>query len=128
MKIIITGLETGHKYHGPFIDHEHQSSNFEIGDWWVADLDMSLVRQSDALRMVNMFMDKFGWTGTFFTREDAERVLVNITGDDDKELSDEAWEYIKNSGPWKYIAEENGENGSNLVYEAVYEAIAKVAK
>ncbi len=73
---------------------------------------------------------KFGWSGTVFTRADAEQEWQNAQYDEttgltfDDPMPDEVWDLVVGSWEWrKGIPEMLCERGWPLVFDAVFNAV-----
>ncbi len=101
------------------------------------NFDAETVTEREAHQIFFTFARRFGWTGAYFTRADAEQEWENqvevwndsIDADSDDEkpiittLPDEAWEEIINNVWWKQMPARFGEDGNALVEYAVREAL-----
>ena len=84
----------------------------------------------EAIDIIIAIEQQFGFTGTTFTRSDAEMEWQNQqydpeTGETPKTpMPDDAWERVQQTWAWrKGISEITTERGWDLVYEAVSEAL-----
>lgn len=84
--------------------------------------------EDEALDIFHKMRTTFGWSGTFFTRADAElewRAQTTLTYELDGEpLPDEMWETIATTWAWrKGLIDVLTDRGWDLVYDAVHDAI-----
>lgn len=86
--------------------------------------------ENEALYLIVAIENQFGWAGTTFTREDAEREWQNQQYDPetgltpDTPMPDEAWELVQQQWEWrKGLGEILSERGWELVTAAVANAI-----
>ena len=96
----------------------------EIGTMNIDNLIESMT-EDEAIKLYFTLSNRFGWAGTFFTREDAEGEWQNQTDDDLSTMSalpDDVWERIQNTWYWrKGISEILTEHGWDIVHNAVWE-------
>lgn len=86
-------------------------------------IDISDMSEDDAIYLYHRLAHKFGWNGTFFTRQDAQD-SYNEYHNQDGDLSDELWERIRMTWYWrKGLDETLTERGWDLVHASVMEAI-----
>lgn len=92
----------------------------------------SVIREETAITLYHELAARFGWVGTFFTRDDAEtewqaQTRFDENGDEmnTAPMPDEVWENIQNEWYWRRgLSDTLTERGWELVYEAVNSAIA----
>jgi hypothetical protein len=78
------------------------------------------VTEDEANQIWQLLRDKFGWAGTFFSREDADAIFEE---DHDRSLTDAEWEKVTDSYYWrKGLVETITERGWDLVRAAVDDA------
>ena len=78
----------------------------------IADLS-----EDDAVRLSNLIDRKFGWTGTTFTRQDAEQEYRNIVEDDEAEIPEDYWDFVQDSYGWsRGLPEQLTERGWDFLY------------
>jgi hypothetical protein len=79
-------------------------------------LDNAEDGEGEAINLFHYLRERFGWTGTFMTREDVETVA-------ERKLTDEEWKRVEDTKPWRdwsSIVLETG--GWEPVYMALDEA------
>lgn len=81
----------------------------------------------EAIDIIIAIEQQFGFTGTTFTRADAEQEWRSQSGKPSYiAMPDDAWERIRQTWAWrKGINEITTERGWDLVYEAVSEALSE---
>ena len=84
--------------------------------------------EDEALSVLYRLQTQFGWTGTVFTRGDAEsdwqQSMPLSPGEEPGELPDELWTAIQTTWAWKKgIPEVLTERGWDLVADAVRDAL-----
>lgn len=86
-------------------------------------IDLEVITEDEAIRLYHHLSNRFGWNGTFFTRQDAQD-SYNDYHNKDGEMSDETWENVRMSWYWrKGLDEILTERGWDLVHTAVAEAL-----
>lgn len=87
------------------------------------------VTEDEAMALYHTLASRFGWSGTFFTREDAQEAWRNQQFDldtgltADAELPDDVWDAITSSWYWrKGLTDILTERGWQIIGEAVSEA------
>lgn len=86
-------------------------------------IDMATITEDEAIRLYHDMATKFGWRGSFFTREDAENSYNEYHGKEGA-MTDETWEKVLLSWYWRKGLEEiMTERGWDLVHDAVAEAM-----
>lgn len=89
----------------------------------MATIDVDTITEDEAISLYHKFSEKFGWAGTFFTREDAE-VSWNERYNQEGAMPKEAWEATADSYYWrKGLGDLLCEWGWDLVHQAVGEAV-----
>lgn len=73
---------------------------------------------------------QYGWSGTFFTKGDAEQAWNNYREDQaeefsaDEDIPEDIWDKIQNSWAWRRgMSERLAEMGWDMVHEAVREVM-----
>lgn len=95
----------------------------------ITDEMIDTLTESDAFTLYHKMAHKFGWAGTFFTREDANEAFQNIREDvQTGDMTDELWEYVRTSWGWDRMNEILCERGWDMVDEAVRDAMEKFTK
>lgn len=98
----------------------------------MSDIAYDIIKESigsltedEGLNIIIAIEQQFGFAGTTFTREDAERewrMQQDATGD--TPLPDEVWERVQDTWEWrKGLSEILTERGWGLVADAVTEAL-----
>lgn len=87
-------------------------------------INIETMTEDEAIRLYHDLAMKFGWRGSFFTREDAQDSYNEYHGQEG-EMSDETWDKVSLSWYWRKGLEEiMTERGWDLVHDAVAEAIS----
>ena len=93
-------------------------------------IDTENATEDEAIQAYFAMSQRFGWQGTFFTREDAETVWQNSFPDPETGLirtdgmPDDVWEAIRNCWYWrKGLSDILTERGWEIVNEAVDEVV-----
>lgn len=72
--------------------------------------------ESEAIQLFHYLRDRFGWAGTFMTRNDAESVLG-------RDMTDDEWIKVQDTYAWSHMGAIWTENGAwNDVEAALREA------
>ena len=94
--------------------------------------DTDNITEDEAMTVYHTLARRFGWSGTFFTREDAQEAWRNQQFDldtgltADAEMPDDVWDAIMSSWYWrKGLTDILTERGWELLADAVEEARAK---
>lgn len=91
-------------------------------------IDIDSITEEEAIKAFYDFSKKFGWAGTFFTREDASSTW-EIFQDELAPIGsmpDDVWDKVTSTYYWrKSIPERLTEWGWDIVREAVEEAIGE---
>lgn len=77
-------------------------------------LDASEQPEQEAMRLLHYLMDRFGWSGTVMTREDAE-------SEAGRELTDREWDEVRNTKSWRDAPSIWNEDG--ITWESVRQAL-----
>jgi hypothetical protein len=103
----------------------------EIGTMNIDNLIESMT-EDEALKLYSTLAGRFGWKGTFFTREDAESEWQNQAYDDetgltsDRRLPDDVWERIQDTYHWRRgLSEMLTQHGWDIVHNAVWEVVSE---
>lgn len=89
-------------------------------------INTETITEDEAIRLHFNLAYKFGWQGTFFTREDAEQSWKEYH-DQTEPFTDEVWDTVRLSYYWrKGLTDILVERGWDLVHEAVAEALAEL--
>jgi hypothetical protein len=76
---------------------------------------LTRIQERHAHEVFKKLKDKFGWRGTVFTREDVEFHL-------ERDLTDDEWERLKQTRPWRKMADFLAEKGWHVIDSALYDA------
>lgn len=86
-------------------------------------IDIETITEDEAVHLAIALERKFGWQGTFFTRQDADSSWTEYYEQPDV-LTDEQWDKVQQSWYWrKGISQQLVETGLSIVNDAVYEAL-----
>lgn len=89
-------------------------------------MNIETITEDEAIDLHHKLSRKFGWSGTFFTRADAETGWLAHTPDNAGPLTDDVWESIRQTWYWrKGLTDTLTGYGWDIVYDAVAEAIEK---
>lgn len=88
-------------------------------------INTETITEDEAIRLHFDLANRFGWRGSFFTREDAQNSFNEYHGKEG-EMTDELWDRVLLSWYWrKGLDEIMTERGWDLVHEAVAEALSE---
>jgi hypothetical protein len=92
-------------------------------------IDTDTISEDEAMTAYHTLAHRFGWAGTFFTRDDAQTEWRNQQFDietgleADADLPDDVWDAVTSSWHWrKGLTDTLTERGWEIVSEAVYDA------
>lgn len=87
------------------------------------NIDIETITEDEAVRLAITLERKFGWRGTFFTREDADSSWTEYH-EQPESLTDEQWSKVQQSWYWrKGLSDQLCEIGLSIVNDAVYDAL-----
>lgn len=90
--------------------------------------DTETITEDQAIHLYYDIARRFGWQGTFFTREDAENSWQEYHNQTEP-FTNEMWDTVLGSWVWrKGIHQLLTERGWELVHEAVGEVLAETSK
>lgn len=85
--------------------------------------DIDNITEDEAIALYHSLSNRFGWRGTFFTREDAENSWTEYH-EQTEPFTDETWNKVTSTWYWnKGLGDIMTERGWDVVHEAVSEAI-----
>lgn len=88
--------------------------------------NIETLTEEDAVETINALMRHFGFSGTYFTRSDADSIWVhndNDTAQEGDAMDDATWERVQETRYWRRtLPEMLTEHGWDIVAEAVAEA------